>query len=182
MLRALLAVQGEIIGVERGSFNSHYKNSYADRNSILELVRPILQKHGLLLFQALVTPSEGQGIGSLSMTTTLYHVESAMSLGTTATMPLPKSDPHGYGSAATYLSRYSLVSLLAIPTLDDDDGNAASGKTATLATSTSTQKTPRPAPLPIKKAFAAEKEALAGEKSETIEATKRVVSKLWGSM
>ncbi|GEB80381.1 hypothetical protein DDE01_17960 [Desulfovibrio desulfuricans] len=41
-------------------------------------------------------------------------------------MPLPKSDPQGYGSAMTYARRYALSAMLGMVTEDDDDGEAAS--------------------------------------------------------
>lgn len=120
---ALFAVQGEVEGIVKDATNPHYKSSYADRTSILETIRPVLAKNGLLLIQALVNGT----VDTMSMATSVVHVGTGQALSTTATMPLSKSDPQGFGSAATYLSRYALVALFALPLLDDD-ANAASGK------------------------------------------------------
>jgi len=43
----------------------------------------------------------------------------------TATCPLPKQDPQGFGSALTYLRRYSLSAICGLYA-DDDDGDRAS--------------------------------------------------------
>ena len=45
----------------------------------------------------------------------------------TATCPLAKNDPQGYGSALTYLRRYTLATVVGLYQ-DDDDGQAASLK------------------------------------------------------
>lgn len=119
--KALLEVQGELEGVTKDATNPHYKSSYADRTTILEALRPLLQKHGLVLLQALA-PSTPD---TIAMVTSIVHAPTGQSVSSQATCPLAKSDAQGYGSAATYLSRYSLVSLFALPLLDDD-GNDAS--------------------------------------------------------
>ncbi len=43
-----------------------------------------------------------------------------------------KNDPQGQGSAITYMRRYALSAVLGIRTEEDDDGNAASNKGATI--------------------------------------------------
>lgn len=127
-LTALLAVQTKLsAGIAKDSQNPHFKSQYADRTSILQFVLPVLHEHGFILTQTLVPPPVGQ-TDVLALNTTLYHVASGASVGETAVVPLPKSDPQGYGSAMTYTSRYAIVALFALPLLDDDDGNAASGK------------------------------------------------------
>ena len=58
--------------------------------------------------------------------------ESGEWIESTATCPLQKHDPQGYGSANTYLRRYALAAAVGLYQ-DDDDGQAAS--------------TPKPEPL-----------------------------------
>lgn len=133
---ALFAIQGELEGVEKDSVNPHFKNSYADRTTILQAVKPLLQKHGLLLIQA---PTPSNEPGTLALQTSLIHVESGQAFVSVAVVPLPKSDPQGFGSALTYTSRYSLTAILGLPLLDDD-GNAGSSLGS-----------PRQTPAPTKK-------------------------------
>ena len=68
------------------------------------------------------SPSEA---GTLSLTTRLIH-ESGEWIEDTATMPLPRHDPQGFGSAMTYCRRYALAAAVGVYQ-DDDDANAASG-------------------------------------------------------
>jgi hypothetical protein len=69
------------------------------------------------------TPSPSDS-GTLALTTRLVH-ESGEWIEDTATLPLPKNDPQGYGSAMTYARRYALSAITGLYQ-DDDDGNAAS--------------------------------------------------------
>lgn len=143
-LSALAALQVELEGVTKDARNPHFKSQYADRTSILLFLRPLLHKHGFVLTQALTVPPPHITGNVLAMVTTLHHVATGVSIGDTAIVPLPKSDPQGYGSAATYTSRYSIVNLLALPLLEDDDGNAASPTLAKV--------TPNPTKLPTRPA------------------------------
>ncbi|HEX7720431.1 MAG TPA: ERF family protein, partial [Woeseiaceae bacterium] len=60
----------------------------------------------------------------MEMTTFLLHT-SGQWMRETLTIPLPKVDAQGYGSAVTYARRYALQSALGLSP-EDDDGNAAS--------------------------------------------------------
>jgi hypothetical protein len=63
----------------------------------------------------------------MGLVTKLTHAESGQWQSSLMVMPLPKSDPQGYGSAMTYGRRYSLAAMVGIVSEDDDDGNAATG-------------------------------------------------------
>lgn len=125
--KALAAVQSEVGGVAKDSTNPHFKSKFANRTTILQQLQPVLQKHGLLLTQTPVPPPPGAE-GSLALQTSFIHVETGHALTGVAVVPLPKADPQGFGSAMTYTSRYAIISMLALPLVEDDDGNAASGK------------------------------------------------------
>lgn len=146
---ALFAVQQELEGIVKGENNPFFKSKYADRTTILQVLKPIFGKHKLLLVQAPVLPPF-ESLGSvqqqedkdyettpvipLALSTTIIHVPTGQSISSTAIVPMPQPDPQGFGSALTYTSRYSIISLLALPLLDDDDGNAASPYTTSKAT------------------------------------------------
>ena len=117
---ALVASQEEIRFAIKDSTNPHFKSRYADLGSVIDAVKKALNDNGIAFIQ---TPTESQS-GTLALTTRLIH-NSGEWIEDTAICPLQKNDPQGYGSALTYLRRYSLASITGLYQ-DDDDGNAAS--------------------------------------------------------
>lgn len=118
---ALLAAQKKITFALRDAKNPHFKNSYASLSSVIDAIKGALNENGIVFIQT-ASPSEK---GCLALSTRLLH-ESGEWIEDTATVPLPKSDPQGYGSAATYARRYCLAAIMGLYQ-DDDDGNAGSG-------------------------------------------------------
>lgn len=117
---ALLKAQRAITFASKDSVNQHYKSKYADLPTVIDAVKPALNAAGIVFIQ---TPSPSAE-GTLALTTRLLH-ESGQWIEDTATAPLQRADPQGYGSAVTYLRRYSLASIVGLYQ-DDDDGQAAS--------------------------------------------------------
>lgn len=117
---ALLAVQKEITKVKKKGSNPHFKSSYAQLNDVLDVIKEPLNNNGILFIQTPSTSDKG-----CAVTTRLIH-ESGEWIEDTATCPIVKQDPQGYGSAVTYLRRYSLVSIVGLEQVDDD-GNDGSG-------------------------------------------------------
>jgi hypothetical protein len=108
----------EIGKVAKNATNPHFKNSYANLNSLIEAVESILLEKGLLLLQPLQ---------SGKVTTIIFDTESNESIS--SEMDLPQiSDPQKIGSAITYFRRYTLQSLLTLQAVDDD-GHLASQPT-----------------------------------------------------
>jgi hypothetical protein len=116
---ALLAAQAEITWACKDSTNPHFNNRYADLQSVIEAIKPALNKHGVFFSQH-PTPSDA---GTLGLTTILLH-SSGEWIEDTAIIPLPKNDPQGYGSAMTYGRRYGLAAICGLFQADDD-GEAA---------------------------------------------------------
>ena len=111
----LLRVQSEIGAIQKSSENNYYKSSYFDINDLLQEVKPILTKYGLVLTQPLTT-KDGRMYVSSVISNGVEDVES--------TLILPDIvKPQELGSCITYYRRYTLVSLLALQA-EDDDGNA----------------------------------------------------------
>ena len=146
---ALLAAQKAITFAAKDSLNPHFKSKYADLPCVIDAVKPALNEAGIVFIQS-ASPSEP---GYLAMTTRLMH-QSGEWIEDTATLPLPKADPQGYGSASTYARRYGLAAICGLYQ-DDDDGNAAQ-KPATQAP------TPVP-PMTLNDEQIASIEALASE-------------------
>lgn len=119
----LLEVQKEIGTVKKTADNPFFKSKYFDINKLLEVVRPVLTKHGLVLLQPLDTIE-----GAAALTTIIAEAETGMELHFTTPIPT-LADPQKMGSAVTYFRRYALTSILGLQA-EDDDANAASGKVA----------------------------------------------------
>ncbi len=188
---ALFAVQGEVEGIVRGNDNPFFskgdrKATYADRTTVLETVRPLFQKHGLVLLQPPVAPDSGfitETAPALHLKTIIIHAASGQKVEHTAVVPLPKNDPQGYASAITYASRISLVAFLALPLLEDDDGNAASGPAPKRATpSSATSKGTATSPASGTQREASAGTAVEPEKTTTTpSASPSKGRKLWGN-
>lgn len=120
MKEKLLKIQQEIGAIKRDSTNPHFKNTYFDINTLLAEVKPILNRHKVVVLQPL-----GSKDGKLALTTKLIDTESDTEISDTCYVP-EDANPQKTGSAITYFRRYALQSLLALEA-EDDDGNVASG-------------------------------------------------------
>lgn len=126
---ALLKAQKAITFAAKDATNPHFKSKYADLPAVIDAIKPALNEAGIVFIQT-GSPSDA---GILAMTTRLLH-ESGEWLEDTATCPLPKNDPQGYGSASTYLRRYGLASAVGLYQDDDDGQGAIKVKTITPTT------------------------------------------------
>ena len=166
---ALAAAQGEFPEIPKlctakvkTRTGSDYSFKYADLETILTIVRPILAKHGLAISITTQTckielPSTDREatVWTLGMEATviLLHSSGQRLEGKPVQMP---ADPdavrriyaQALGSAATYASRYAIEAALAIRATEDDDGNGASGNTAAIDKLPTPPPKPKPAPPP----------------------------------
>lgn len=115
---ALVDSQTKIRFAIKDSTNPHFKSRYADLGSVIDAIKESLNLNGIAFIQ---TPTESAP-GTLALTTRLLH-SSGEWIEDTAVCPLQKNDPQGYGSALTYLRRYSLASITGLYQ-DDDDGES----------------------------------------------------------
>lgn len=123
---ALLKIQGELSGVVKDSTNPHFKNRYASLETVIDTIKPVMQKHGVVFMQ---TPGAYTD-GVATITTTLIHAQSGESHSATIGLPVAKQDPQGVGSAITYACRYSLMAILGLPPVDDDAQSASTPSSA----------------------------------------------------
>jgi len=120
----MLAAQKEMDTVTKDATNPHFKSTYASLASVLDMVRPALNRHGIVILQPSSAKREGE-YGQLESTINLIHAETGYMEEFPCDMLLTaKLSPQDQGSAISYNRRYSLMSLFCIPT-EDDDGNAA---------------------------------------------------------
>lgn len=119
--RAMAKVQGTIRPAEKDSVNPHFQKWYADLASVWAACREALSSNGLSVIQL---PVDAQP-GHCTLETILLHT-SGEYISSTASIRVAQDTAQGYGSALTYLRRYSLAALVGVVAADDDDdGNAA---------------------------------------------------------
>lgn len=111
----LHAAKQKIGKVVKNANNPHFKKSYADINSLLETVEPILLEHGLLLLQPII---DGY------VNTMIIDIDNGDSVSSSLRLP-DVLDPQKLIGATTYYRRASLQSLMSLQAVDDD-GNEIS--------------------------------------------------------
>ena len=117
---ALAKAQAELKNPHMDSKNPHFKSKFASLLSVRNVVLPTLNKHGISVVQELTTTDRGVGC----MVHLLHESGESLRFGPLV-MPASKSDAHGFGSAATYARRYSLMAVAGVVGDEDDDGNSA---------------------------------------------------------
>ena len=123
LTKSLITASNELCGVKAEAVNPFFKSKYADLNSILTVVRPVLAENGLALVQGNRYDINSSGF---YVTTKLIH-SSGQWIYSEIRIPVGKKDAHGVGAACTYGRRFSLSAMLGISVDVDDDGNTAVG-------------------------------------------------------
>lgn len=122
MIADLIKVQKAIKPIAKDSKANAGKFSYtyADLGSVLEAVLPPLHEHGFVLMQPVAMSDLGEAV----VRTTLYHVSGDKIESAYPVRVADPADPQKVGGGVTFARRYSLLSLLALATEDDDAGHA----------------------------------------------------------
>lgn len=113
----LFQIQKEIGKITKGAKNPFFNSKYYDINQLLEHTLPILQKNKVVILQPIINNE-------------VYTVLRCTETGEEEVSAIPLSqglDAQKKGSEITYFRRYTLASLLALQS-DDDDGNSASNR------------------------------------------------------
>jgi hypothetical protein len=127
---AWVAFQGEItnpiknrtVTVEHKSGGGRHSYSYAELPDIIDLVRPVLAKHGLGVTQ----DASSEADGTIAVITRCFHTSGQWVESDPYRLPAGQ-DAQSAGSAVTYARRYSLCAFLGIAADADDDGAKARG-------------------------------------------------------
>jgi len=120
---ALLEVQKEIKPVKKTVNNHFFKSKYADLESVVEAVMPVLSKNGIASEQTTYVEN-----GITILRTKLVYAKTGEEIH--SDMPLickDPNDPQKVIASLTYMRRASLTTICGLAT-QDDDGNTASGK------------------------------------------------------
>lgn len=108
----LWCAKQEIGKINKSADNPFFKSKYADLNTILDVVEPILLKHNLILLQPVM---DQRVFSQIIDCETGKTVESWIELPTI-------NDPQKLGGCVSYYRRYTLQSLLSL-SMQDDDAN-----------------------------------------------------------
>jgi hypothetical protein len=120
--KAMVSVQADLEPAIKSKKNPHFNSKYVPLNQLIETIRPILAKHGMGFVQKW---NINDAASLLNVELSVFHGASGQTDTSTSSIPIPKKDPQGVGSAITYGCRYQLNAYFGIAN-DDDDGNAAS--------------------------------------------------------
>jgi hypothetical protein len=118
---ALAKAQAVIEGAVKDKMNPAFRSKYADLAAVWDAIREPLTANGLSLVQ-MPDMVEGDPV----LVTRLLHSSGEWLEGTYPLTPV-KQDPQGYGSAISYARRYAAMAVCGVAP-EDDDGNAASGR------------------------------------------------------
>lgn len=118
MAKAFPAIEGAV----KGKVNPAFRSKYADLSSVIDAIKPHLAEHGLWFLQRTHSVD-----GGVAVETIILHASGQSMSAGVLRLPAAKQDAQGYGSALTYARRYSLMAAFGVPA-EDDDGNAATGR------------------------------------------------------
>jgi hypothetical protein len=124
--------QSEMDHASKDSKNPHLKNRYASLSSVIDAVKPALNRHGITFSQEVEGwdyKAIGEQVVHVVCVETRVRHKSGYSTSFATTVPVKAKasvpDAQEVGSAVTYARRYALQSLFGIGA-EDDDGNEAS--------------------------------------------------------
>jgi hypothetical protein len=120
LAKALAKAQCEISNPSFDAANPHFKNKFASLAAVRNATIPFLAKHGIAVVQNLTVTEAG-----LSCETILFHESGETLTFGPLVLPPTKADAQGFGSAATYARRYSLMAVAGVVGEEDDDGEGA---------------------------------------------------------
>lgn len=121
---ALVKAQRNFAPALKASLNPHFRSRYVDLAGCVEAVIDALNENNIFLMQGTHECADG-----VVVETVFIHESGEQVTAGKLHVPASKQDAQGYGSALTYARRYSLMAACGIAP-EDDDGNAASKKSA----------------------------------------------------
>jgi hypothetical protein len=119
---ALAKAQGQIKAAIKDAANPFFKSKYADLPAVWAACQGPLTDNGISVSQWPVHSEDGR----MHIVTRLACAGEWMRCE--FSIPVAKQDAQGFGSAVTYARRFALAAAVGVVADEDDDGNAASGK------------------------------------------------------
>lgn len=121
---ALMEAQKKFDPILKDTNNPFYKSKYATLDQVISATRPHLQEAGLVIIQRNIRREQEAGIS-----TRLVHLASGEQLTSEITAPPATQTIQNIAGVLTYARRYEYLTILGLAP-EDDDGNAASGKSS----------------------------------------------------
>ena len=131
IISLLIKARSEIQPPKKEGTNPHFRSRYVTLEGCIEAVTEPLAKNGFFLSQQVGSNEFGSFV-----TTKIYHQDYSQVMECTVPLVLAKNDMQGLGSAVTYARRYGIMSLLNLPS-EDDDANQSTAQTNSLTDTTS---------------------------------------------
>ena len=132
VIELLIKARSEIQPPKKEGTNPHFRSRYVTLEGCIEAVTQPLANNGLFLSQQVGSNELGSFVE-----TKIYHKDySGWFIESTVPLVLAKNDMQGLGSAITYARRYGIMSLLNLPS-EDDDANQSTTQTNSLSDTTS---------------------------------------------
>jgi len=132
IISLLIKARSEIQPPKKEGTNPHFRSRYVTLEGCIEAVTQPLANNGFFLSQQVGSNELGTFVA-----TAIYHQDFPdWSMESSVPLVLAKNDMQGLGSAVTYARRYGIMSLLNLPS-EDDDANQSTTQTNSLADTTS---------------------------------------------
>lgn len=165
LYKAIAAFQQEVPVIHKAT--KAFKYSYADLPTVLDIINPLLKKHGLGFTQLIVNEN---------LVTRVFHIESGEYIESNVYINSKvqlggMNEFQVMGSAITYLRRYSLSAMLGLVTDVDTDANGVKEEKP----KQEIKKAELPALHPLHQKWEGAKKALK-EGNTTLDAIKKVYS------
>ena len=125
---ALLAFQGLQVAAQKDGKNPHFKSNYSTLESVINAVS-YGQQFGLCFTQEIDFEIADGEVLQFVRTSLIHAPSGEQRQSRTPILTRDKTDPQKMGSGVSYAKRYGLQSIFGIPS-GDDDGNAASTRSA----------------------------------------------------
>jgi hypothetical protein len=122
---ALLEAQKEFPNIAQRAENDFFSSKYATLTDLVNSTQEILHNHGLLISQLPAGTHEAP-----TLITKLAHPESGEWVEESMPLFLEKRGAQAQGSAITYARRYAYAAVLGVVVDRDDDGEAATDRSA----------------------------------------------------
>ena len=119
---AMAKAQAKLDVALKANFNPFFKSKYADLGAVWSACREALTSNGISVLQFPIHSEDNR----VHLETILCH-SSGESISRTFSVPVKEQTAQAYGSAITYLRRFSLAATVGVVADEDDDGATASG-------------------------------------------------------
>ena len=115
----IMKILSSVTELKKDKENPFYNSKYVDLPTVLKMIKPVLSKNDCYLVQRIVVSEK------TILKTEIFHKNGTLLLNTECPIPVKDcNNPQNWGSALTFMKRYSLSVLLALEE-EDDDGNKA---------------------------------------------------------